>query len=411
MQKHLLAGSILALGLATTAMAQGAGPITNPLVVGASAQATSGPIPEGDIAALIKSAGLVESQKTAKEMTPGGWVKPKMMLVAIDRPDRIAWLQPAVPGVKLIGLTQRGTLAENEAEMAPYIGEADALIRAAPNALCTANAIKLAKKLKWIHHNAAGPESCVAVSDQVKGGKFLFTSSQKLYSDGVADSAIAMMTSLMRGLDLYARMDADKKVKRPNFGERGWTFNGRTLLVVGLGGIGTDIARMAHGVGMKVIATRASSHEGPDFVDYVGLSNELPGLIGKADVVVMAAPLVDDTRGLFDAKMFARMKRGTLFINVAREEEYVEADLIAALKSGQVGGAGIELNTKPEGDGGPLFDAPNTIIEVHGGAPAQPVGGYGDTTNAKIWLVARENMRRYALGEKMLSVVDVKRGY
>src|SRR5471032_2487223 len=132
-RRYLVPMALLALCLgADCAQAQSGG--------GSSAVAT-GPIPEGDVNALIKQEGLVESAKTAKEMTPGGWVKPKMMLVAIDRPERLAWLQSAVPGVKLVGVYQRGTLAEKEAEVAPYIADADALVHVAPNVLCTANNI------------------------------------------------------------------------------------------------------------------------------------------------------------------------------------------------------------------------------------------------------------------------------
>jgi len=379
---------------------------------GGQSAAAAGPIPEGDVTALIKQEGLVESGKSAREMTPGGWVKPKMMLVAIDRPERLAWLQSAVPDVKLVGVYQRGTLAEKEAEVAPYIADADALVHVAPDVLCTANNIKAARKLKWIHDLEAGAEFCINLPE-VKAGKFLFSDSQKLWSEGVADNTIAMMVALMRGTDLFVRMDMDQTIKQPAFGARGWQIEGRTLLVVGLGGIGTEVASMAHGLGMKVIATRNSSHDGPDYVDYVGLANELPDLIGKADVVAMEAPVTPETTGVFNAAMFARMKRGAIFIDVTRDEHWVKSDLIAALKSGQVGAAGLGITT-PEGipDHDPLFSAPNVIIETHGGAPAAPAEGTTDpTTDVKGWLVTRENMRRYANGEKMLSLVDTARGY
>lgn len=398
-RRYLLPIALLALGLgADCAQAQsGAG------------RSAEGPIPEGDVNALIKQEKLIESAKTAREMTPGGWVKPKMMLVAIDRPERLAWLQSAVPGVKLVGVYQRGSLAEKEAEVAPYIADADALVHVAPNVLCTANNIKAAKKLKWIHDLEAGAEFCINLPE-VKAGKFLFSDGQKLWSEGVADNTIAMMVALMRGTDQFVRMDMEQTLKQPAFGERGWQIQGRTLLVVGLGGIGTEVASMAHGLGMKVIATRNSGHEGPDYVDYVGLANELPDLIGKADVVAMEAPVTPETTGVFNAAMFARMKRGAIFIDVTRDEHWIKPDLIAALQSGQVGAAGVGITT-PAGlpDHDPLFSAPNIIVETHGGAPSAPPSG--STTDEKGWLVTRENMRRYANGEKMLSLVDPARGY
>ena len=157
---------------------------------------------------------------------------------------------------------------------------------------------------------------------------------------------------------------------------------GRTLLVVGLGGIGTELAKMAHGIGMKVIATRETSHQGPDFVDYVGLSDELPTLIGKADVVAMTAPLTPETRGLFNAAMFARMKRSSIFVSIAREDVFVKQDLINALKSGQLGAAGMNANTGAPGErppltpNDPMWSAPNLLYTTHGAAPAIPADGY-----------------------------------
>jgi phosphoglycerate dehydrogenase-like enzyme len=125
----------------------------------------------------------------------------------------------------------------------------------------------------------------------------------------------------------------------------------------------------------------------------------------------VTAPLTPETKGLFNAAMFARMKRGSLFINVARGEEMVQPDLIAALRDGQVGGAAMDVtDPDPLPDGDPLFSAPNIIVATHHGAPSHPALGE-ETSGEKGWLVTREEMRRYTAGEKMLSVVDVTRGY
>jgi phosphoglycerate dehydrogenase-like enzyme len=256
----------------------------------------------------------------------------------------------------------------------------------------------------------AGMENQLTIP-AVAEGNYLLTNSPASLIPQVADNAIAMAIALMRGLDLYDKMAATKHMQQPDFGQRGMQIEGRTLLVVGLGGIGSQVAALAYGLGMKVIATRGSSRNGPPYVDQVGLANELPDLIGKADVVVMAAPLTAETEHLFDAKMFARMKKGAIFVNVGRGKQVVQADLIAALKSGQVGAAGLEVtDPEPLPDGDPLWDAPNLMLMTHAGAPAQPPEGI-DTYRQKEWIIARENMRRYTAGEKMLDVVDPKRGY
>jgi phosphoglycerate dehydrogenase-like enzyme len=179
----------------------------------------------------------------------------------------------------------------------------------------------------------------------------------------------------------------------------------KTLLVAGLGGIGTEVARRAHALGMKVIATRNSSHEGPDFVSYVGLSDELPTLISQADVVVSALPLVPATTNLFDAKMFARMKKTAFFINVGRGGSVVTNDLVAALNGGTIAGAGLDV-TEPEPlpKDHPLWKAKNIIITPH-------MSALSDLGQAARMMILREQVRRFASGDKLLSVVDFKKGY
>jgi phosphoglycerate dehydrogenase-like enzyme len=368
----------------------------------AMAQSAAKPIPEGDIDALIKQTGLVESKQTVRQMVPG-WRKPKAMLVAADRPDRITWLQKAVPDVKLIAAPHGRDIAWSKV---PGIDQVDAAIGVNPSPAL----IAAAPNLKWFQTLAAGMEKIVSEPD-VAAGKFLVTNSPSRLIPKVGDDAIAMMVALMRGLDRYVRMDVAQHMAQPDFGSRGWEMANRTVLVAGLGGIGTQVARMAHGLGMKVIATRETSHEGPGYVDYVGLSDELPAMVGKADVVIVALPLTSKTRNLFDASMFARMKRGAIFINVARGQEVVQPDLIAALETGQVGAAGLGPTVpEPLPDNDPLWRAPNILITTHMGAPTQPAEGV-ENFREKEWQAVRENMRRYTAGQTLYSVVDVKRGY
>jgi phosphoglycerate dehydrogenase-like enzyme len=165
------------------------------------------------------------------------------------------------------------------------------------------------------------------------------------------------------------------------------------------------VARRAHALGMKVIATRASSREGPDFVSHVGLSDELPTLITQADVVVSTLPLIPSTTHLFDAKMFARMKKTAFFINVGRGGSVVSDDLVAALNNGTIAGAGLDV-TEPEPlpKDHPLWKAKNIIITPH-------MSARSDLGQAVRELILREQLRRFVAGDKMLSIVDLKKGY
>lgn len=362
------------------------------------------PIPQDDAEALAKAAHLPESQKPVMDLVPD-WRKPKAILVALDRPEQLSWLQKVVPDVKLV-IPPPGRRRGLDWSTIPNIGDVDGAIGIQPSE----DLLRAAQNIRWFHMMGAGVENVVTEPD-VASGKFLITDSPASIIPQVGDNAIAMMVALMRGLDLYDKMAATKHMTQPQFGERGWQIEGRTVLVVGLGGLGNQVAAMAYGLGMKVIATRETSHNGPYFVDYVGLANELPQLAPKADVVVVCTPLTSETKGLFNAQMFARMKKGAIFINIARGQEVVQSDLVAAVESGQLGGVGLEVtDPEPLPDGDPLWNAPNTIIMTHAGAPATPPAGI-DTYRQKEWIIAREDLRRYANGEKMLDVIDVKRGY
>jgi phosphoglycerate dehydrogenase-like enzyme len=172
-----------------------------------------------------------------------------------------------------------------------------------------------------------------------------------------------------------------------------------------LGGVGNEVAKRAHGLDMRVIGIRNSSREGPEFVDYVGLSDELYELAAKSDVIVNTLPLTDETRGLFDKQFFDAAKHGTYFISVARGGSTVTSDLIAALKDGRVTAAGLDVtDPEPLPKGHELWTLPNVIITPH-------IAATTDQGRWRRWAVIRENLRRYVNGEPMLNVVDVSRGY
>ena len=175
--------------------------------------------------------------------------------------------------------------------------------------------------------------------------------------------------------------------------------------MVGLGGIGTEVARVASGIGMRVIATRGSSRSGPPFVDYVGLSSELLTLAPKADVIVNSVPLTAATEKMFDDGFFEVTKPTAFFVNIGRGRTVDTDALIRALREGRIAGAGLDV-TEPE----PLpvdhelWGMPNVLITPH-------LGGDGDGHMERMWLLFRENLRRFVNGEPLLSVVDKRRGY
>jgi phosphoglycerate dehydrogenase-like enzyme len=362
------------------------------LVLCLAASLASAREPEPAAAALIAELGLVESP-TALRDSPD-WRAPKRIVVARLTPPQLAELQAVVPGVELLAAAPPG--AARDAQLA----EADAVI-----GLCDADTLAAAPKLRWIQTLNVGVEGCVGVPGLAARG-ILLTNMQRTSAAPIAEHAIALMLALGRGLPEAARQQQagrwnPEAVTQPSMREVG----GRTMLVVGLGGIGTEVARRAHALGMRVIATRNSSREGPDFVARVGLSDELLALAAEADVVVNAAPLTPATTDLFDRAFFDAMKPGGWFINVARGRSVVTEDLVAALRDGRLAGAGLDV-TEPEPlpEGHALWSLPNVIITPH-------VAAQSDVQSGRYAALLRENLRRYAAGERMLNVVDIARGY
>jgi phosphoglycerate dehydrogenase-like enzyme len=290
----------------------------------------------------------------------------------------------------------------NYAAMEEAVEDADVLI-----GLCTPEIIARGKNLRFIQLLNAGADSCTTIPEVAERG-ILVTNLQRIQGPHMAEHAIALTLALARALPQYGVEQAGGAWTR-GFRERREEqlveLEGKTLLVVGLGGIGTEVAARAHGLGMRVIATRNSRREGPDYVEYVGLADEYRTLAARADVVVNATPLTADTRGMFDAAFFDALKVGAFFINIGRGESVDTAALVAALQRGQVSGAGLDVtDPEPLPPGHPLWSMRNVIITPH-------IATSSDVRSDRTLTLVVENVRRYMRGDALLSVVDLALGY
>jgi len=346
---------------------------------------------------LIESLNL-EAAPTAVDSHPR-W-KPARVVVSIPRgltftDGYLNQLQTAAGEVTLV-VDDSGAVPTPET-----LADADAYI-----GFCSTDMLDNADpRLLWIHSYTVGMDRCSDVGDTRRADR-IFTNNKRLSGPTIAEHGIAMLLSISRGLPAYTAAQAERQWRRElstelAFGE----LAGKTLLVAGLGGIGTEVARRAHGLGMRVTATRTSSREGPDFVSYVGLANELGALAGEADVVVNSLPLTEQTAGLFDAALFAAIKPGAIYINVGRGQTTDTAALVAALKSGHLYGAGLDVtDPEPLPEDSPLWLLPNVIITPH-------VSAVGGDSMQRTALIATENLRRYVSGEPLLNLVDLDAGY
>jgi phosphoglycerate dehydrogenase-like enzyme len=342
---------------------------------------------------LVRELGLAESTTALRDQR--GWKPPKRVILSTVGP------------LGETPVTGDGTYevirVKSTDEMVAQAANADAIL-GGDDMVCNDRVLAAAKNVRWVGVISAGVEECLGKKALERPG-IVVTNMRAVSGPVMAEHSIALAYALARSLHVSVARQAGENWNRNFSGSSPQSLNGKTMLVAGLGGIGLEVARRAHALGMKVIATRASSKEGPDYVSYVGLSDELPTLIGQADVVVSALPLVPATTKLFDAKMFARMKKTAYFINVGRGGSVVTDDLVAALNNGTIAGAGLDV-TEPEPlpKDHPLWKAKNIIITPH-------MSAQSDLGQSGRQLILREQLRRFAAGGKLLSVVDVKKGY
>ena len=340
---------------------------------------------------LVKRYGLEESKAPVRERA--GWAPPRKVLVWNRTPQLLSTLQSAAPGVDLIP-------AANQAEAVRLAAEADAVI-----GFCSEDVLAAGPRIRWVQVFWAGVEDCVSVP-ALRERAVLLTNMQRVAGPVMAEHVVAMMLAFARGLQFFIpERAAGRWTDEPPSSVRMVTIEGKNVLVVGLGGIGTEVARRAHALGMRVTATRASGREGPEFVSYVGLPDELHKLAADADFIVNTTPLTPQTTSIFNAKFFAAAKPGAYFFNVGRGGSVVEADLVAALESGRIAGAGLDVtDPEPLPATSALWKMQNVIITPHVSSDSE-LG-----LDARVALI-RENLRRYVTGERMLSEVDLGKGY
>ncbi len=346
---------------------------------------------DAEVARLVAELGLRESAVALRDRP--GWVPPnKVVLMGADA-ARAAWMQEAAPGVEIVGVPDRAAAVQEAVDSDVIIGE------------CVPEVIAAGPRIRWLQRMYAGVERCVAIPAFTERG-IVLTNMQKVAGSVMAEHVLALMFSLTRGLADYVPAQAKGEWADEAVPEsRMWEVKGRTMLVAGLGGIGTEVAKRAHALGMTVIATRNSGTDGPDYVAEVGLADKLLPFAARADVIVSTLPLTAETRGLMNKAFFDAAKRGALFINVGRGGTVVTDDLVAALNDGRLGGAGLDVtDPEPLPADHPLWRAPNVVITPH-------VAAALDGNEVPRWIIARENLRRYVAGGKLLSEVDVKKGY
>ncbi len=394
----LISKRAFALGLALLASAcaapthsrvESAG--ATPAVVVQKSSTGGGALPAAQ-APADESIGSLRNARVA--FATGGKPVPLTFLAGDMTPEELAAIAKLAPNVRILSGLSREQAVEHAAE-------ADAC----DARLITPVFLAEAKKLVWAQAMSAGVDRYLEYEYLVSEDRIVLTNLQGVHGPAISDHVFAMLLTLTRDLRFHLANQATGTWGREGSPRRPIALQGRTMLVVGLGGIGSEVAQRAHGFGMKVIATRRSDTPSPAYVEHVGKPSELLALLPRADVVVVCTPLTAETERLFNRAAFAAMKPGAYFVNIARGRIVETQALFEALRDGKLAGACLDV-TEPEPLPAehPLWKLGNVVITPH-------VANESELTDQRMTQLWHENLRRFGAGLPLLNVVDKRAGY
>jgi phosphoglycerate dehydrogenase-like enzyme len=314
--------------------------------------------------------------------------KLKLVVMWETAPGMAERVRPQVPAYDV-------ALATAPDRLVKEIADADAVFGRLPKAPFLA-----AKRLRWVQSIGVGFETMLY--PEMIESDVIITNTAGAFDAAMAEHAFALLLSLTRAMRVYHDLQ----------GTRGWSreapvvqLAGKTMGVLGLGTIGRAVAVRARAFGMRVIALDAQVKSPPEGVDAVYGPDRMETVFGESDAILVGLPLTERTKGLVNRERLRMMKPTAYVVNIARGPIIAEADLIEALKAGEIAGAGLDVfEQEPLPKESPLWDMPNVVITSH-------VAGRSQEGVENIETLLVENLRRFAKGEPLMNVIDKRLGY
>jgi len=258
------------------------------------------------------------------------------------------------------------------------------------------SATRRAPGLKWLQVFNAGVDHPVFATILERGVRL--TTAAGSAAEPIAQTAIAGMLALARNFPRWMASQRSHHWDPLRGPEVPRDLRGQVMLVYGLGGIGMEIARLARALGLTVIGVRRNAIK-TALVDEIHTPDHLPGLLARSDWLVIACPLTNETRGMISADLLAKLPRGARVINIARGEIIAEHALIAALQSGHLGGAYLDVFAQePLPSDSPLWDMPNVIVTPHNASASAG-------NEARVNAIFLDNLLRWAHHQPLVNEV------
>jgi len=300
----------------------------------------------------------------------------------------------AAPGSKLISVNAEGHADES-------VDEVEVLLRGwSLGGDPLDRLVGRAPKMRWIHSVSVGVESLLTPCVLLRG--LTVTNGRGVFDRPIAEYVLTMMLAICRRLPGLLELQRERTWQPLEAQELGK----QTIGLIGLGGIGSEVARLVRPFGARVVALRRHLESAPvEGVEVLGGLEALPKLLAVSDLVVLALPLTAETEALINDAALAAAKPGSWLINVARGGLVDERALLGALRSGPIGGAALDtFRDEPLPESSPFYRLANCIVTPH--TSWSSAEAFGRTLD-----VFCENLRRYRAGEPLLHVVDPALGY
>lgn len=255
-------------------------------------------------------------------------------------------------------------------------------------------------KIKWIQAWSAGVDKMPLRELEEKG--IQLTNASGVHSVPITEHIFAMILAFNRNLHLAIRQQSNNKW------DTSGTFTelaGKTIVIIGVGQIGSHTARVAQAFGMRTVGVRNSGKSDP-YVESMYKVDQLDEALAQGDYIVNILPLTDETRGLFNTARFSAMKDSAFFVNVGRGQTVVTDDMVQALQSGGLAGAGLDVfEEEPLPADHPLWNLDNVIMTPH-------MAGDTDRYGERAVDIFLENLKHYVNGEPLSrNVIDFSKSY
>ena len=316
----------------------------------------------------------------------------KKIVVLNSSPGQIQDFQSVSPRVKVVNATNATVLTE--------IADADGFI-----GVITPQMYAASKRLKWVGVMSAGVENILQVpgAEPFKNSDVVMTNNKVVQGIEIADHALALLLYTTRRLNEYSVSTAAGEWPRTPF--KGIELRGKTAVIIGMGGIGTNIALRCWAFGMHVIGVDPEDKPIVSYIDRVVRPDQLDEVVPMADVVFISAPDTDKSHKMFGAREFELMKQHSYFVAVSRGGVYDMNGLVKALDSQKLDGAGVDVtDPEPLPRGHPLWSFKNVVVTPH-------IAGRSDQDAGRMIGTIKENIRRFADDMPLINVVDKKKGY